>query len=146
MSAGRIITGKGKVDWRLFWLTLQECSAQALPIVGLISFLTGLILAFVGAIQLKQFGAGIYVANLVAVAMAREKSDALKEVYKNRDGNQVRYEYLQMKVNTKNGPHDPGDRVVRLVFTAPAADGEPASKPLAVIVNLTKEIVAADAR
>jgi phospholipid/cholesterol/gamma-HCH transport system permease protein len=72
LSCGRILTGKGKVDWRLFWLTLQECSAQALPIVGLISFLTGLILAFVGAIQLRQFGAGIYVANLVAVAMARE--------------------------------------------------------------------------
>jgi len=51
---------------------LEECSAEALPIVGLISFLTGLILAFVGAIQLRQFGAGIYVANLVAVAMARE--------------------------------------------------------------------------
>ncbi len=51
---------------------MQECSAQALPIVGLISFLTGLILAFVGAVQLRQFGAGIYVANLVAVAMARE--------------------------------------------------------------------------
>ena len=51
---------------------MQECSAQALPIVGMISFLTGLIFAFVGAIQLRQFGAGIYVANLVAVAMARE--------------------------------------------------------------------------
>src|SRR5262245_31802026 len=36
-----------------------------------------------------------------AVALAREKSDALKGVYKNHDSNQVRYEYLQMKVNTK---------------------------------------------
>jgi phospholipid/cholesterol/gamma-HCH transport system permease protein len=72
LSIRRIITGKGKVDWRLFWLTLQESGAQALPIVGLISFLTGLILAFVASVQLRQFGAGIYVANLVAVAMARE--------------------------------------------------------------------------
>ena len=72
LSLRRIFTGKGKVDWRLFWLTMQESGAQALPIVGLISFLTGLILAFVASIQLKQFGAGIYVANLVAVAMARE--------------------------------------------------------------------------
>lgn len=38
----------------------------------MISFLTGLVFAFVGAIQLRQFGAGIYVANLVAVATARE--------------------------------------------------------------------------
>jgi phospholipid/cholesterol/gamma-HCH transport system permease protein len=72
LSFKRIATGKGKVDWRLFWLTLEESGAQALPIVGLISFLTGLILAFVASIQLRQFGAGIYVANLVAVAMARE--------------------------------------------------------------------------
>jgi len=72
LSLRRIVAGKGKVDWRLFWLSMQETGAQALAIVGLISFLTGLILAFVASIQLKQFGAGIYVANLVAVAMARE--------------------------------------------------------------------------
>ena len=72
LSLGRIFTGKGKVDWRLFWLTMEESGSQALPIVSLISFLTGLILAFVASIKLRQFGAGIYVANLVAVAMARE--------------------------------------------------------------------------
>jgi phospholipid/cholesterol/gamma-HCH transport system permease protein len=72
LSFGRILRRKAAFDWRLFWLTMQECSAQALPIVGMISFLTGLIFAFVGAIQLRQFGAGIYVANLVAVGMARE--------------------------------------------------------------------------
>ena len=72
LSLGRIFRGKAAFDGRLFWLTVQECSAQALPIVGMISFLTGLIFAFVGAIQLRQFGAGIYVANLVAVAMGRE--------------------------------------------------------------------------
>jgi phospholipid/cholesterol/gamma-HCH transport system permease protein len=69
-----MLRGKAAFDWRLFWLTMQECSAQALPIVGMISFLTGLIFAFVGAVQLRQFGAGIYVANLVAIAMAREMS------------------------------------------------------------------------
>jgi phospholipid/cholesterol/gamma-HCH transport system permease protein len=72
LSFGRILRGKAAFDWRMFWLTMQECSAQALPIVGMICFLTGLIFAFVGAVQLRQFGAGIYVANLVAVAMARE--------------------------------------------------------------------------
>lgn len=72
LSLGRMLRGKAAFDWRLFWLTMEECSARALPIVGLISFLTGLILAFVGAIQLRQFGAGIFVANLVAVAMNRE--------------------------------------------------------------------------
>jgi phospholipid/cholesterol/gamma-HCH transport system permease protein len=56
------------------WLSVQECGAQALPIVGIISLLVGMIFAFVGAIQLQQFGADIYVANLVAIAMAREMS------------------------------------------------------------------------
>lgn len=53
-------------------IEIQEAGARALPIVTLISFLVGLIMAFVGAVSLQQFGAGIYVANMVAVAMARE--------------------------------------------------------------------------
>ena len=54
------------------WLLIQQCGVEALPIVTLISFLLGVILAFVSAVQLKQFGAQIYVANLVGVAMTRE--------------------------------------------------------------------------
>lgn len=54
------------------WLIIQECGAQALPIVTLISFLVGVIMAFVGAIQLQQFGAQLYVADLVAIAVIRE--------------------------------------------------------------------------
>ncbi|NIO06477.1 MAG: hypothetical protein GTO40_00270 [Deltaproteobacteria bacterium] len=53
-------------------LLMQGCGADALPIVTLISFLVGAILAFVGAVQLQQFGAQIYVANLVGIAMVRE--------------------------------------------------------------------------
>jgi phospholipid/cholesterol/gamma-HCH transport system permease protein len=53
-------------------LLIQQCGAQALPIVTLISFLMGSILAFVGAVQLRQFGAQLYVANLVGIAMTRE--------------------------------------------------------------------------
>ncbi len=54
------------------FLLIQQAGAQALPIVTLISFLVGVILAFVGAVQLKQFGAQIYVADLVGIAMIRE--------------------------------------------------------------------------
>jgi len=53
-------------------LHIQQAGAEALPIVTLISFLVGAILAFVGAVQLQQFGASIYVANLVGIAMVRE--------------------------------------------------------------------------
>jgi len=64
---------RGKAQYRRtdLGLTLESCGAQALPIVTLISFLVGMILAFIGAIQLKLFGAEIYVANLVGVAMVR---------------------------------------------------------------------------
>src|SRR6267142_4805982 len=53
-------------------LLIQECGAQALPIVTLICFLVGAILAFIGAVQLAMFGAQIYVANLVGMAMTLE--------------------------------------------------------------------------
>jgi phospholipid/cholesterol/gamma-HCH transport system permease protein len=65
---------RGRASYRAsdLFLLLQECGAQALPIVTLISFLVGAILAFIGAVQLQQFGAQIYVANLVGLAMALE--------------------------------------------------------------------------
>ncbi len=53
-------------------LLIQQAGADALGIVTLISFLVGTILAFVGAVQLQQFGAAIYVADLVGIAMVRE--------------------------------------------------------------------------
>jgi phospholipid/cholesterol/gamma-HCH transport system permease protein len=64
---------RGRASYRRsdLWLILEACGGQALPIVSLISFLVGLILAFVGAIQLKMFGAEIYVADLVGIAMVR---------------------------------------------------------------------------
>ena len=63
----------GNASFRRSDLTLiiQECGVDALPIVILISFLVGLILAFVGAVQLEMFGAQIFVANLVGIAMVR---------------------------------------------------------------------------
>jgi phospholipid/cholesterol/gamma-HCH transport system permease protein len=64
---------KGRTSFRRsdLFLFLQESGFQALPIVSLISMLFGLILAFVGAIQLQTFGAQIYVADLVGIAMVR---------------------------------------------------------------------------
>ena len=64
---------RGKANFRrsdLFTI-IQDTGAQSLPIVLLISALVGLILAFVGAIQLRLFGAQIYVADVVGVGMVR---------------------------------------------------------------------------
>jgi phospholipid/cholesterol/gamma-HCH transport system permease protein len=71
VSFGRMFRGRARFRLPDLWLVMQECGAQALPIVSLISLLVGLILAFVGAIQLKMFGAQIYVAALVGIAMVR---------------------------------------------------------------------------
>ena len=58
--------------WKEFVILLGDCGVRALPIVSLLSFLTGLILAFIAAVQLQVFGAGLYVADLVGLAMSRE--------------------------------------------------------------------------
>jgi len=67
----RFLVGKASFRRSDLTLLIQECGVDALPIVILISFLVGLILAFVGAVQLEMFGAQLYVANLVGIAMVR---------------------------------------------------------------------------
>jgi len=71
LSFLRLLRGKASFRRTDLTLLLQNCGADALPIVSLISVLLGLILAFVGAIQLKTFGAQIFVADLVGIAMVR---------------------------------------------------------------------------
>jgi len=68
----RLLSGRANFRASDFALTVQQCGAEAVGIVTLVSFLVGLILAFIGAIQLKQFGAQIFVADLVGLGMARE--------------------------------------------------------------------------
>lgn len=57
-----------------------ECSARAVPIVSVVNLLVGAILAFVGAVQLVKFGAGIFVADLVGIAVAREMAAVITAV------------------------------------------------------------------
>ena len=68
----RMLVGRAKVNWADFKLELQTAGVDALPIVALLGFLTGLIMAYVGLIQLRLVGATVYVANLVSLAMTRE--------------------------------------------------------------------------
>jgi phospholipid/cholesterol/gamma-HCH transport system permease protein len=80
LGLGRLVTGRARVRGGDVVFELQRCGIQALPIVSLIAFLVGTILAFVGAVQLQQFGAEIYVANLVAIAMAREMGGIMTSI------------------------------------------------------------------
>jgi len=72
LAFGRLLRGKARFRGSDLMLLIQETGPQALPIVSLISFLVGLILAYMGAVQLAQFGAQIYIADLVGIGMSRE--------------------------------------------------------------------------
>jgi len=63
-----------------FWLSIQQCGAAAVPIASLIAVLVGLIMAFVGAVQLRPFGAQIYVADLVGLAVVREMAPMMTAI------------------------------------------------------------------
>lgn len=71
-SLRRFVTGRAQLRGRDLLDQLQICGADALGIVMLVCFLVGIILAFVGAIELKTFGVDVYVADLVGVAVVRE--------------------------------------------------------------------------
>ena len=80
IAATQLARGRALVRGRDFWLAVQQAGAEALPIVTLISVLVGMIQAFVGGTQLALFGAQIYVANLVAIGMAREMGPMMAAV------------------------------------------------------------------
>ncbi len=72
LSIARLVKGTAVFRRQDLFIFLQDNGPSSLGIVTLISVLMGMILAFVGAVQLQQFGASIYVASLVGLAMARE--------------------------------------------------------------------------
>jgi len=72
LALGRLMGGRARLRKEDIAWCLQQCGPEALPIVSLISFLVGAILAFVGSVQLRLFGAEIFVADLVGIGMALE--------------------------------------------------------------------------
>ncbi|HTW88601.1 MAG TPA: ABC transporter permease [Candidatus Binataceae bacterium] len=72
IASGQLLSGAARFRRIDLMQNLQDCGPSAVGIVTLISFLVGVILAFMGAVQLQQFGASIYVADLVAIGMLRE--------------------------------------------------------------------------
>jgi phospholipid/cholesterol/gamma-HCH transport system permease protein len=73
---------RGRVKMRVVDLfdCARDAGVSALPIVTIVNFLIGGILAFVGAVQLRRFGAGIFVANLVAIAVVREMAAVMTAI------------------------------------------------------------------
>jgi phospholipid/cholesterol/gamma-HCH transport system permease protein len=79
---------------------MKKVGVDGLPIVGLISFLLGLIIAFMSSLQLKQFGANIYVPSLLSLAMVRELGPIMTAILvAGRSGSAFAAEIGTMKVN-----------------------------------------------
>ncbi len=76
----RIVKNPQKFRWRDCLDEMLNCGAMALPIVSLISFLTGVTLAYTGALVLRQYGGDIYVADLIGMAMCREMGAVMTAV------------------------------------------------------------------
>lgn len=68
----RVAAHPRQVRWRDMWHVAELAGVNAAPIVALIGFLLGLIMAFQSAIPMRRFGADIFVANLVGLSMVRE--------------------------------------------------------------------------
>jgi len=100
LSLGRFVTGRATYLRQNLFVYIQEAGVEALPIVALISLLIGMIFAFVGVMQLNLFGAGIYTADLVAVAMIREIAAIMTAIIMaGRTGAAYAAEIGTMKVN-----------------------------------------------
>lgn len=88
------------IRWEDVNFYMKRAGVDGLPIVGLISFLLGLIIAFMSSLQLKQFGANIYVASLVSVAMVSELGPIMTAIIvAGRSGSAFAAEIGTMKVN-----------------------------------------------
>lgn len=88
------------IRWAEFWITFEKAGVNAMLIVGLIGFLTGMIMAFQSTVPLRQFGVDIFVVNLVALAMLRELGVIMTAiVFAGRSGSAFAAEIGTMKVN-----------------------------------------------
>lgn len=71
-SIGRFFRGQAQFRWRDCFSEMQQCGVMALPIVGLISFLVGVTLAYTGSLVVRQYGGDIWIADMVGLAVVRE--------------------------------------------------------------------------
>lgn len=72
VAFGGSIRHPSRIRWRPILFNIRSAGFDALPIVGLLSFLLGVVVAYQGADQLKQYGANIFVADLIGLSMLRE--------------------------------------------------------------------------
>jgi len=99
ISMTRLTVQPRRIRWRNILHNMQTAGFEALPIVGLLSFLMGVVIAYQGADQLQRFGANIYIADMVGLAMLRELSPLLTAIIvAGRSGSAYAAQISTMKV------------------------------------------------
>lgn len=89
-----------EIPWPAFVKQIEETGLNALPIVGLLSFLIGIVIAYQGADQLRQFGAELLTVNLLGVSMLRELAGLITAIIvAGRSGSAFTAQIGTMKVN-----------------------------------------------
>jgi phospholipid/cholesterol/gamma-HCH transport system permease protein len=89
-----------ELPWPAFINQIEETGVTALPILGLLSFLLGVVLAYQGADQLRRFGAEIFTVNLVGISMLREVGSLMTAVIvAGRSGSAFTAQIGTMKLN-----------------------------------------------
>jgi phospholipid/cholesterol/gamma-HCH transport system permease protein len=100
VTAARVLVQPGRVRFTSVAAHIEQVGFNAMPIVGLLSFLIGVVLAFQGADQLRAFGAEIYTVNLLGVSVLREIGVLLTAILiAGRSGSAFTAEIGTMKVN-----------------------------------------------
>ncbi|HEY4301275.1 MAG TPA: ABC transporter permease [Candidatus Didemnitutus sp.] len=79
-TIGRFFRGRAQFRWRDTLAEIQACGAMALPIVGLISFLVGVTMAYTGSLVVRQYGGDIWLADMVGLAVVREMGPMMAAV------------------------------------------------------------------
>jgi phospholipid/cholesterol/gamma-HCH transport system permease protein len=80
IAALRALARPARIRWRPILYNIRTAGFDALPITGLLVFLMGIVIAYQGATQLRRYGANIFVADLVGLAMLRELSPLLTAI------------------------------------------------------------------
>lgn len=100
VTLGQVLVGRVRLRWISLFRQIEAVGFDALPIVGLLCFLVGIVLAYMGALQLQRFGAAILTVNLVGVSVLREIGVLLTAIIvAGRSGSAFTAQIGTMKVN-----------------------------------------------
>ncbi len=100
LTASSLLLKPSRVPWQEILYEMEEAGSKAIPIVTLVAILAGVVIAYQGALQLKRFGASIFIVDLLAISMAREMAPLLTAIMvAGRSGSAYTAQIGTMKVN-----------------------------------------------